>query len=212
MSPPVRLIFGICLVTISLLGGNQAKAEGASDKPMRWKSLTFRCTVSGGPKLEACAPLRAKGIDERTLAQSRLDVEGIPSCRLTGLTPGTQVEYPFSYSEDPRFVNLPRPLVVITNPDWAEPPNLGVIAQLYPERALAARPTARVVVDCRVAINGVAQDCKVADEDPPGLGFAEAGLRAVEFMRFRPQMRDCSPTDAGKIRIPLVFRPPSSEK
>jgi TonB family protein len=212
MSSNVRLIIGACLAAISLFGGDQAKADDAANKPMRWKSLTFRCAVAEGPKLEACAPLKAKGIDPRILAQSRLDVEGIPGCRLAGLTPGTQVDYPFSISEDPRFLELPRPLVVITNPDWAEPPPQGAIAQLYPEQALAVRPTAHVVVNCRVAVDGTAQGCKVAEEEPPGYGFGEAGIRAVMLMRFKPQMRDCTPTDAGSIRMPLIFRPPSSAK
>lgn len=200
----------ICaLLAISLFGG-AAAAHEPPDKPMLWKSLTFRCDVAEGPRLERCAPLKAKGIDPRIVARSRLDVEGIPSCRLSGLTPGTTVNYPFPYSEDPRFLTLPRPLVMIRNPDWAEPPPLDAIAQLYPKQAVAAGLTARVVISCRVAASGEAQDCKVVEETAPGNGFGEAGLKAMTLMRFKPQKRDCTPTDDGTIRIPLVFAPPRS--
>lgn len=205
-----RIIFAITIATAALVLGSGSTVF-AAEKPgwpaAQLKTLNFRCSVAEGPKLTACKPLRAEGIDPLTVEYSRTAVESLASCVLGDLKPGTKVTYPFPYSDDPAYLENPIRPHVIKNVDYAEPPPLGEILRLYPEKPRRAGIGGRVVVKCGVNLNGNATNCKVVEENPLGYGFGHAALTALEAFRFIPQLYDCKPTDKGTVLIPINFVP-----
>ncbi len=94
---------------------------------------------------------------------------------------------------------------VITNPTWLERPNGRDFQREYPERALEREREGRVVLDCVVNASGRIS-CSVASEDPTGWGFGPAALRISRSFRMAPATSDGSPTDGGRVRVPIAFR------
>jgi TonB family protein len=206
-----RRIRSVIIVSAALAFGGET-AVLAADKPTwtaaQLKTLNFRCTVADGPKLTACKPQRAARINPLTVEYSRTAVESLASCVLGHLKPGTEVTYPFPYSDDPAYLENPIQPHVVKSVDYAEPPPLTEIARLYPEEARRARVPGRVVLKCIVGLDGKATNCAVLEESPSGYGFAKASLTALEAFRFTPKTYDCIPTDTGMVVVPINFVPP----
>jgi protein TonB len=61
------------------------------------------------------------------------------------------------------------------------------------------------VLDCVVGADGRI-GCSVTSEDPSGWGFGEAAIRISRHFRMSPRLVDGSPTEGGRVRVPINFR------
>ena len=84
-------------------------------------------------------------------------------------------------------------LSVIVNPDWLKKPTSEQITAAWPHDALVHGKGGRAQIACRVNVQGLVEDCKVASEDPAGVGFGAAALTLTPQWQFRPATRDGKP-------------------
>lgn len=69
---------------------------------------------------------------------------------------------------------------------------------LYPEMARKAQIQGVAIIRFIVETDGTPSNIEVYQERPPGLGFGEAGMKAIAAMKFKPGMqRD------RKVRVPM---------
>jgi TonB family protein len=92
----------------------------------------------------------------------------------------------------------------IAKPEWARLPEA---EPDYPAKAVAAGvKTGRVVLDCRVQVGGGLGDCRVASENPSGVGFGEAALALSRGFFMRPWTSDGRPVDGSRARVPVTYQ------
>jgi TonB family protein len=136
------------------------------------------------------------GLAAPTMAQERTLDQVLANCdRATGLPPGA--------TPPPR--SEPGQKVVI-NPDWLRKIDPRGIRFVYPENAWNERIGGRAVIRCQVSVDGLAQDCAIVNEAPPGFGFGEAALKLAPAMRFVPKRVDCEPVGGATVTVPIDFR------
>jgi len=99
----------------------------------------------------------------------------------------------------------------VTNPDWLRKPSSDDITRYYPDAAQRHDIGGKVRVQCRLASDGVLNDCVVLSEAPTGYGFGEAALNVASRFQMRPGTRDGQPI-AGQIIIPITFAIPPPER
>ncbi len=76
----------------------------------------------------------------------------------------------------------------------------------YPRIALRAGVHAGAAkVKCRVSVDGVPFDCVIEDEDPMGMGFGDAALKAMGDARLTPRREQGAATEAN-IAFTMRFR------
>ena len=97
----------------------------------------------------------------------------------------------------------PRPPVVI-NPDWLKKPTAEDIIGVWPPGALQHGVQGRATIDCRVNLQGLAEDCRVDSETPAGQGFGVAAISLAPQFQFRPATRDGVPF-ASRVSVPINF-------
>jgi TonB family protein len=85
-------------------------------------------------------------------------------------------------------------------------PSAEDMARYYPSGAARKELAGRAVIECRVALSGAAEACRVVSETPPGEGFGAAALKLSGGFRFSPAQRGGRPVDGQLIRMPLNFR------
>ncbi len=93
---------------------------------------------------------------------------------------------------------------VVTNPDWLVRPDGRTIAETYPHTAWVLGLEGRAVISCAVDTAGLARNCLVVEQHPPGLGFGAATLEASKSFRFSPKRIDGRPV-SGTVRVPLRY-------
>jgi periplasmic protein TonB len=93
----------------------------------------------------------------------------------------------------------------VTNADWLRKPSPDDITRYYPKLAQDHYIDGKVRVQCRLANDGVLNDCVVLSEAPTGYGFGEAALNVATRFQMRPGTRDGQPI-AGQIIVPISFR------
>ncbi len=74
---------------------------------------------------------------------------------------------------------------------------------LYPEMAHRAGIEGDVIIQFVVDTNGMPKDVQVYQERPAGLGFGEAGVKAIKAMRFSPGYQRDRPVS---VRMQQVIR------
>ena len=198
------------VVTAFVLGwGLTAFAEEIrGSTPSQRKFLTFHCVVAEGPKLTACKPLDAEQVDARIVEYSRSAVERLPSCVLSKSEIGADFTWKVPYYDDPAHLDHPIQNHIITNPDYDVRPTPEELERLYPHQARGIGVPGRAVIKCGVRVDGHVKNCEVVEESPKDYGFGSAGLAALKLFRFKPQLRDCVPTDGGTIQMSLDFPVP----
>ena len=98
---------------------------------------------------------------------------------------------------------------VITEPTWAERPSRAALMSNYPTAALALRLEGRASITCVVTVTGALNECSVATESPPELGFGPAALRMATTFHMRPMTVDGGPVSGARVTIPIAFRLPN---
>jgi len=104
----------------------------------------------------------------------------------------------------------PKPIHVVTNPDWLRTPNGDDLARYYPERAQRNGVEGKATINCAVNTGGNLVDCRVADESPAAQGFGRAALKMAGEFHMRPETRDGVPVAGARISIPIRFRLPDA--
>jgi len=118
------------------------------------------------------------------------------------------ITYRFSFSLKPPLIlpNPLRPVMVITNPDWARKPDGALM--VWPAAAYRAHVNGSVVLQCIVTEEGRLKPCAVVQENPSGWGFGDAALSFAATFSMRPQMIDGQPASGARMQVPIDFRPP----
>ena len=75
----------------------------------------------------------------------------------------------------------------------------------YPRVALMMGLAGHASISCLARTDGRLDDCHVIDENPVGVGFGAATVRAAAYFRVTPGMKDGKPVE-GKITIPLRWQ------
>ncbi|MDE2355456.1 MAG: TonB family protein [Alphaproteobacteria bacterium] len=88
-------------------------------------------------------------------------------------------------------------------PRWVERPSGDDVVQVYPEAAIRAGVSGRVVMKCAVDQTGALRDCAIVSESPAGYGFGAAALELAQKFAMTP-MPDAGPGRAT-ITIPIQF-------
>lgn len=96
-----------------------------------------------------------------------------------------------------------------SNPDWVKGPSLTQYMSAWPTEALRMRRDGRVTLICLVSAEGGLQQCKVAEETPPGAGFGLAAIRLSTAFRFKPAVLDGRPVES-LVTVPIKFNTPQS--
>ncbi len=94
-----------------------------------------------------------------------------------------------------------------TPPAWFHQPDADAIHAAWPAKALGMGRGGVAVVNCRVNIHGVTEDCQVRSETPPGEGFGAAALLLTPDFIFKPATQSGEPVPA-RVSIPVTFKWP----
>lgn len=95
---------------------------------------------------------------------------------------------------------------------WARTPTGDVFAAGYPQAAKdAGVRVGRVMMDCQTGPGGKLEACRVAREEPAGLGFAAAALALSPSFYVRPWTAEGLPAIGGQVRVPIRYQIPEAE-
>lgn len=119
-------------------------------------------------------------------------------------------------SVDGRFVSVPFHFInpasangqarKVSDPRWISMPDPNRVQGVFPKAAADAGVKNGVgVVDCQVARDGHLTDCRVAREDPVGVGFGEAAMLVAPIMQMNPWTDDGRPVDGARVKLPVRF-------
>lgn len=93
---------------------------------------------------------------------------------------------------------------LVAPPDWIDKPTIDELKWAWPRQAYLHGIGGRADMNCRVEINGQADDCEIVRETPTGFGFGAAALSLVPRLRFTPAMTDKGPSP-WRVNIPVNF-------
>lgn len=99
------------------------------------------------------------------------------------------------------------PAPVVVEPSWKTKPTGDDVNRFYPEAAMRAGVGGKVKVRCTITVEGALTNCQAIEEDPPGYGFGEAGVKLMSRVEFHPKTVDGKPVESEKT-IPLSFAKP----
>ncbi|MDQ2860246.1 MAG: energy transducer TonB [Pseudomonadota bacterium] len=92
-----------------------------------------------------------------------------------------------------------------TNPDWLKKPDPDALRAVWPAHAWLAGISGRAEIGCMVNVRGLAEDCAVISETPPGEEFGAAALLLAPSFLFRPAMGPAGPVRSS-VNIPINFK------
>lgn len=85
---------------------------------------------------------------------------------------------------------------------WARPPR--PTERDFPQRALDRGVSGSASVQCAMAANGQATECRVISEEPSGMGFGAAAIRVLQRSQLSPRTVDSGqPGDRFTVTIPF---------
>ena len=114
-------------------------------------------------------------------------------------------------SFDFRNPSQPSPTLEIRNPVWLRHFTASTAAAIYPAAAKAAGVRQGIgTIDCTIAEDGWLKECVVAAEDPAGLGFGEAALKAATELQMNPWTKQGSPVGGARIELPIRLAAPDA--
>jgi TonB family protein len=95
---------------------------------------------------------------------------------------------------------------IVTQPDWLRKPSQEDLYRVIPAEAARRGLDGTATIACLVNVDGALYDCKVATENPPGVGFGPAGLALAPAFQMRPMTRDGKAVAGGTVRIPINWK------
>ncbi|MFZ2031726.1 MAG: energy transducer TonB [Vitreimonas sp.] len=87
---------------------------------------------------------------------------------------------------------------------WEHVPSGADFARAYPVRARTQHVGGQVLLNCLI-LRTQRLRCRVASEDPRGMGFGAAALQLAREFRVAARSHDGRPTAGGHIGVPLNF-------
>lgn len=109
----------------------------------------------------------------------------------------------------PPVVEPAHSAAIIERPAWVAKPTGVAVARVFPDRAMELAIPGRAVVQCRVRLTGLVDDCSIIEETPRGLGFGSAVLSLTSRFRLTPERHDGVEVDGAVVKIPITFTTPT---
>lgn len=164
----------------------------------------LRCELTKTGQLRYCDVIsespRAKGFGRAALDLSKLfqvNVDPTDSKRLSDY----KVDVPFRF-RDPAAPDARK----LTKPRWIRTLTAEGMAEVYPEAALKAGVRSGLgAATCKVTATGELAACEAAREQPAGLDFGAAAIKAVAAMRMNPWTKEGDTVEGLTITIPVSF-------
>ena len=94
---------------------------------------------------------------------------------------------------------------LIRRPNWLKKPSSEEVSNAYPAAAALRGVGGKVLIECKIARDGVPYDCRIISESPSGVGFGDATLKLASKFRMQPEVRNGAVFDGGIVRIPITF-------
>lgn len=92
----------------------------------------------------------------------------------------------------------------VTRPKWIRGLSPESVALVFPQAATAAGLSeGRGTINCVVEVTGELTDCKPVSEEPAGMGFGEAALKAASYMTMNPWSTDGDPLGGLRVTLPI---------
>lgn len=94
----------------------------------------------------------------------------------------------------------------VSKPQWISRIDPAKIVALYPQAAADKGVASGVgVADCLVTPTGNLQECKVAREQPEGLGFGQAAVAVAGITQMNPWTPAGRPVAGARVQLPIAF-------
>ena len=171
---------------------------------------TLSCTFKAEGRIGSCDTVteEPKGYGFASAAKSLAGSFVGPSTRSDGSsTVGLDMQIPFAFAVE----MLAPDRRVMGKPQWRALPSGADFARSYPAEAVKAGVQgARVVMLCEIAAEGRLAGCAVEAEEPPALGFGQAGLALAGLFQVKTWTPEGLPTVGGKIRLPIRYQAPAA--
>ncbi|KQV55142.1 MULTISPECIES: TonB family protein [unclassified Caulobacter] len=181
---------------------NAAWPKAAAGAPSGQAAL--RCDLVKTGQLRSCDVIsenpRGKGFGKAALELSKLfQIPVNPSEAKT--VRDYQVDLPFRF-RDPATPDGRK----LTKPRWIRTLTAEGMAEVYPQAAIKAGIKSGLgVVSCTVTATGELTACQAVREQPAGLDFGAAAIKAVSVMRMNPWTKEGDTVDGLVITIPIQF-------
>jgi TonB family protein len=91
---------------------------------------------------------------------------------------------------------------------WLHKPTADDIEAVYPERAIDATLSGRVLIECQATAQGRMSACTVLNETPTGYGFGDAALKLSRGFVLDPKASYGGPLEGGVVALPIVMMAP----
>lgn len=92
----------------------------------------------------------------------------------------------------------------VEHPEWTRTVRQDNLQQVFPDKAAdAGLVTGRASLDCIADAHGMMTGCKVLDEDPAGMDFGAAAVRAAAFMGVNPWTNDGEPVEGAHVKFAI---------
>ena len=105
----------------------------------------------------------------------------------------------------PVFFDWPNEAPGWIAPAWDKRPDADAIHAAWPRAALLAGLGGVAMINCRVNVHGVAEDCRVARESPENHGFGSAAMLLTPDFLFKPAHVGDTAVPA-RVVIPINFK------
>ena len=94
----------------------------------------------------------------------------------------------------------------VANPIWITTPDSYTLSFFYPDKAARMGKTGETTAACKVVSDGQLIDCKIVAENPTGLGFGPATIRAVRSCRVNTVDMDGHDITGRLVLAPISWR------
>jgi len=164
----------------------------------------LRCDLTKTGQLRACDVISesppSKGFGRAAQELSKLfqvNVDPAEGKRLSDY----KVDLPFRF-RDPATPEARK----LTKPRWIRTLTAEGMAEVYPEAALKAGVKSGLgAVTCKVTAAGELAACQAVREQPAGLDFGAAAIKAVAAMRMNPWTKEGDTVEGLTVTIPVNF-------
>ncbi len=174
-----------------------ARAKGAGGR------AAMRCTITKAGGLKSCSIISEApssmgfGAAAKSLASKFLAPTSLPDGKSTS---GDLAQITVTFAQE-----MLQPDLVPTagKPNWVATPNTDQLSAAMPRTGEGG--TIRVLLNCLIAPDGSATDCKIESETPADKGYGAAALSVSQFFKVSVWSLEGLPTVGARVRIPLRY-------